>query len=102
MTPLLSTTNLPALSLQSLSLRAAAVRASAPGSPLTVGRDLLAVALAFTRGSDDRESGWADNNQRLHFTGGCTFPGTTSLLASGASASRYSTDNGATWTASDS
>src|SRR5205823_6037457 len=46
-TRLLSTTNLPAVSLQFFSQRPAADRASAPGSPLTVG-PLGPLALAFT------------------------------------------------------
>ena len=40
-----------------------------------------------TNGSDDRESGWADNNPSSPFSGGCTSPGTILMSEAGTSAS---------------
>ena len=79
-TRLLSTTSLPAVSLEFFSLRAAADRASAPGSPLTAappGR----LALAFTTARVTTESlAGRIITQPLPSLGGCTFPVTTSLM----------------------
>ena len=96
-TRLLSTTNLPALSLQFFSLRAAADRASAPGSPLTAASPGRLV-LAFTPArNDDRESGYADNNPASPFFGRMyvswnDFARGFNIFV------RFSTDNGLTWT----
>ena len=96
-TRLLSTTNLPALSSQFFWLRAAADRASAPGSPLTAGSPGR-LALVFTTAALMTASLAGPTTTRaVHSTGGCTFPGTTSLLeGTSRSASRPTTV--ATWT----
>ena len=86
-TRLLSTTNLPARSLRFFWLQAAADRASAPGSPLTVESPGL-LALAFTTAALTIAS-LAGPTTTLHLPSldGCTFPGTTSLLAAAPSKS---------------
>ena len=81
---LLSTTNLAAVSLQFFWLLAAADRASAPGSPLTVvspGRSAHALP-TLPLAMETASLAGPITIHRLLFTGGCTFPSTTSLLAS--------------------
>src|SRR5436190_14166019 len=86
-TRLLSTTNLPALSLQFLSPQAAADKASAPGNPLTVG-SRGPLALAFTPVSQTTASlASPTTTPAVRSSDGCTSHGTTSLLGSGPSRS---------------
>src|SRR5438552_5265401 len=78
-TRLLSTTNLPALSLQFLSPQAAADKASAPGNPLTVGLP-GPLALAFTPAAQMIVSlASPTTTQAVRSSDGCTSHGTTSL-----------------------
>src|SRR5205823_14188838 len=79
-TRLLSTTNLPALSLQFLSPQAAADKASAPGNPLTVGLP-GPLALAFTPAALTTASlAMPTTVHRLRFSDTCTCRTTTSML----------------------
>ena len=54
-------------------------------------------ACVHSGGSDDRESGWADNNPSSPFFGRMYVSWNNFLVGSGALSVTFSTDNGATW-----
>ena len=79
--------------------RAAAVRASADTSPPLPRTRIAGPITAFTAArSDDRESGWADNNPTSPFYGRMYVSWNDFNVGGGGLFVRYSTDNGVTWT----
>ena len=97
-TRLLSTTSLPALSLR-VFLATGCGGQGIGAWKSTDGRRTWTVGpFAFTPArSDDRESGWADNNPSSPFFGRM-YVSYNNFADGGSLRVRYSTDNGATWT----